>query len=281
MTFTPALCKKQVGWRDRCETRIECGTIAPPGVRRSVSTGRRGVCGIKYAKAKRILFLVDRNNLGLSCPRGVKTVHRTTRRDRRSRPSPRPRCVSRPVLGTRVSPQKLSCAANMARVAAGISRFRRCVLSGARIATIDGIHLFVSAFSFRKARRCLSPPPKSSRCVLNPRRNWSAPAESRSWPSSVRPRSSAWPCARKLFDKWLILSRSQSRVRTRQIGLGTADANTVLKVQIFRDALTSFEARLAELDGPNAGPPAKQPTGKPKAARAWNIGPLAPRFARR
>jgi hypothetical protein len=78
--------------------------------------------------------------------------------------------------------------------------------------------------------------------------------------------------ARKLFDKWQGLGRGQSRVRTRQVGLGTADANTELKVQIFRDALTSFEARLAELDGPTHSPaqksPAKKPAGKPKAVRA-------------
>jgi hypothetical protein len=51
--------------------------------------------------------------------------------------------------------------------------------------------------------------------------------------------------ARKLFDKWQGLGRSQSRDRRRQSGSSDLDANTQLKAQIFREALENFEARLA------------------------------------
>ncbi len=86
---------------------------------------------------------------------------------------------------------------------------------------------------------------------------------------------------RKLFDKWQGLGRGQARARTRQVGLGTADANTELKVQIFREALTSFEARLAQLDGsthsPAKKPPAKKPAAKKHSAKKHSAKPKAAR----
>jgi hypothetical protein len=54
--------------------------------------------------------------------------------------------------------------------------------------------------------------------------------------------------ARTLFDKWQDLSRGQSRTQARRTGAGSADANTLLKAQIFRDALTSFETKLAKCE---------------------------------
>ncbi len=62
--------------------------------------------------------------------------------------------------------------------------------------------------------------------------------------------------ARKLFDKWQGLGRGQSRDRLRQTGSSSTDANTELKVQIFRETLDSFEARLAKLDA-SAAPKGK------------------------
>jgi hypothetical protein len=86
--------------------------------------------------------------------------------------------------------------------------------------------------------------------------------------------------ARKLFDKWQDLSRSQSRARARQVGAGSVDENTVLKAQIFRDALTSFETKLAKCEASLASG-AKNPRGPRRRPIArWNIGPLGPRFAR-
>ena len=70
--------------------------------------------------------------------------------------------------------------------------------------------------------------------------------------------------ARKLFDKYQDLGRSQSRTKSRQVGFGDAAANTQLKAQIFREALESFEARLAKL-GPASASPAKK--SKPKVTK--------------
>lgn len=55
--------------------------------------------------------------------------------------------------------------------------------------------------------------------------------------------------ARKLFDKWQGLGRGQARDRGRQEGFGEKDANTKLKVQLFREALDGFNAQLEKLAG--------------------------------
>ena len=73
--------------------------------------------------------------------------------------------------------------------------------------------------------------------------------------------------ARKLFDKWQDLSRGQSRARARQVGAAPWTENTVLKAQIFRDALTSFEAKLAKCEASLASG-AKNSRPKTKTDRA-------------
>jgi hypothetical protein len=73
--------------------------------------------------------------------------------------------------------------------------------------------------------------------------------------------------ARKSFDKWQDLSRGQARTKTREVGAGSTDPNTLLKVQIFRDALTNFETKLAKFAGSD-GAGAKQAQPKAKRARA-------------
>jgi len=72
--------------------------------------------------------------------------------------------------------------------------------------------------------------------------------------------------ARKLVDKWRGQKRSQARSRSQTEGFGAADANSKLKVQIFRDALENYEAKLKQLD--KAGMKAKKAAGKTKAKRA-------------
>jgi hypothetical protein len=54
--------------------------------------------------------------------------------------------------------------------------------------------------------------------------------------------------ARKLFDKWEGLRRSQSRTKVRKTGKAESPANTKLKVQIFREALAKFDSRLSALE---------------------------------
>jgi hypothetical protein len=66
--------------------------------------------------------------------------------------------------------------------------------------------------------------------------------------------------ARKLTTKWRDLKRGQSRAHSSQVGFGKIEANTKLKGEIFRDALASFEARLASL-----GSSADHATDKPRA----------------
>jgi hypothetical protein len=66
--------------------------------------------------------------------------------------------------------------------------------------------------------------------------------------------------ARKLANKWRDLQRGQSRVRSRSKSYGNRDTNTLAKEQIFRDALNSFEARIAQLDV--SGAPAATGSGK-------------------
>jgi len=52
--------------------------------------------------------------------------------------------------------------------------------------------------------------------------------------------------ARKLYDKWLALSRSQARARSGKVGFGETQANTELKLQIFADALKNFEGQISK-----------------------------------
>jgi hypothetical protein len=73
--------------------------------------------------------------------------------------------------------------------------------------------------------------------------------------------------ARKLFDKWQDLGRSQSRAGSRQVGFGDLPANTKLKEQIFREALDSLEAKLVKLDA-SVVSSAKESGRKTKQARA-------------
>ena len=73
--------------------------------------------------------------------------------------------------------------------------------------------------------------------------------------------------ARKECDKWRDLKRGQARIRSRQLGFGDAASNTKLKQQVFRDALTSFEARLAKLDASESRASEKS-AGKTKKDRS-------------
>jgi hypothetical protein len=71
--------------------------------------------------------------------------------------------------------------------------------------------------------------------------------------------------ARKLADKWRDLSRSQSRARSRQVGVSKEESRSTRKEEIFTEALASFEARLAKVAPEGA---AKTTPGKPKQVRA-------------
>jgi hypothetical protein len=69
--------------------------------------------------------------------------------------------------------------------------------------------------------------------------------------------------ARKLADKWDNQGRKQVRARSSQAGMTDHDANTALKGEIFRDALSSLSAQLAAMEaagatgGPQRGRPSK------------------------
>ncbi len=69
--------------------------------------------------------------------------------------------------------------------------------------------------------------------------------------------------ARKAFDKWQDQKRSQAREKSRETGFGEAAERTALKMEIFRDALASFEQQAARGE---AGAAAAK--GTPKAKRA-------------
>ena len=73
--------------------------------------------------------------------------------------------------------------------------------------------------------------------------------------------------AKKLFDKWQDLSRTHARARGQKVGFGEADANTMLKAEIFGEALQSYEARLAKV-GSAKGPAAKSAGSKTKKDRS-------------
>jgi hypothetical protein len=72
--------------------------------------------------------------------------------------------------------------------------------------------------------------------------------------------------ARKLLEKWQGQKRSQARARSKQEGMGSADANSKLKVQIFREALANFKTKLKKLE--SAGTKAKKTAEPSKATRA-------------
>jgi hypothetical protein len=81
--------------------------------------------------------------------------------------------------------------------------------------------------------------------------------------------------ARALFDKWQGLARGQARARSQKEGFGEERARTQLKVDIFQEALQSFEQRLAKLEKASTGKtstgkaaPGKSSAAKPKKARA-------------
>jgi hypothetical protein len=69
--------------------------------------------------------------------------------------------------------------------------------------------------------------------------------------------------ARKLFDKWQDLGRTQARAKSEQAGAGSVAERTELKTQIFADALKSFEVRMARLEAAanNPKPKSKKKTG--------------------
>jgi hypothetical protein len=68
--------------------------------------------------------------------------------------------------------------------------------------------------------------------------------------------------ARKQYDKWLSLSREQSRAKSKKVGFGESAANTKLKKEAFADALQAFESQLAQSGG--AAAPKKKVVTKKK-----------------
>lgn len=70
--------------------------------------------------------------------------------------------------------------------------------------------------------------------------------------------------ARKLCDKASDQGRSQARAKSRQLGAGSVAPRTLVKSQVFADALRSFETRLAKLEPAptGAGAPARPKTKK-------------------
>jgi hypothetical protein len=75
--------------------------------------------------------------------------------------------------------------------------------------------------------------------------------------------------ARKLFDKWQGLTRSQGRAQSRQVGFPDPDTASQQKVQIFQDALQNFDAQLAKLEAAGEKAAASKRSGTtPKSVRA-------------
>jgi hypothetical protein len=70
---------------------------------------------------------------------------------------------------------------------------------------------------------------------------------------------------RKQYDKWLSLSREQSRAKSKKVGFGETAANTKLKKEAFADALQAFETQLAQTDT-SAAPKKKVLTKKKRNA---------------
>lgn len=74
--------------------------------------------------------------------------------------------------------------------------------------------------------------------------------------------------ARKQFDKWQDLDRSQARTRSRRAGVGEVDNRTTKKVEIFQEALQRFEARVAHLERKGKSAPSQAASGTPKKVRS-------------
>jgi len=81
--------------------------------------------------------------------------------------------------------------------------------------------------------------------------------------------------ARKLADKWQGQLHKQARVKKGAKGVSGSDANTQLKAEIFREALTAFEARQAELEAKGAKPATKKKTPTKKARATSHRGTRA------
>ena len=81
--------------------------------------------------------------------------------------------------------------------------------------------------------------------------------------------------ARKLADKWQGQTHKQSRAQKGAKGAAATDTNTQLKAEIFRDALTAFEARQAELEAKGAKPAANKKAPAKKARAASHRGARA------
>jgi hypothetical protein len=82
--------------------------------------------------------------------------------------------------------------------------------------------------------------------------------------------------ARKLHEKWQDLGRDQSRARSQKVGFGDTSANTLLKEQIFREALAQFDARLTKLESVDAKSAKKSKSSKKVD---WNAEHRASRAA--
>ncbi|MBS0260697.1 MAG: hypothetical protein JSS02_01975 [Planctomycetes bacterium] len=74
--------------------------------------------------------------------------------------------------------------------------------------------------------------------------------------------------ARKLFEKWQDQGRAQARNKSQETGAGSVAERTHLKIQVFADALQSFEARLAKLE---AAPSASAVKSKSKAKKKGRV----------
>lgn len=70
--------------------------------------------------------------------------------------------------------------------------------------------------------------------------------------------------ARELFNKWQALSRKQSRQSGRQTGASEVDKNTRMKVEIFREARATLEARLEKIGAAVAAGATPVPTPRHK-----------------
>ena len=80
--------------------------------------------------------------------------------------------------------------------------------------------------------------------------------------------------ARKLFEKANDQGRSQARAKSRKLGAGSVAPRTLLKSQVFADALHSFEARRTKLEATPAGAGAG---ARPKTKKIRNASHRATR----
>jgi hypothetical protein len=80
--------------------------------------------------------------------------------------------------------------------------------------------------------------------------------------------------ARKLFEKANDQGRNQARAKSRKLGAGLVAPRTVLKSQVFADALHSFEARRTKLE---ATPTGSGAATRPKTKKVRNASHRATR----